>query len=264
MFTGVAVLQLVEEGLIDLDASISEYLSGFSEDVGSKITVRHLLRHESGWGSYFDKEFYRANWPWLRTVSDYMKYIPQIPLGFEPGTSRRYSNVGYVVLGAAIEAVTGQDYYQYVADHIFRPSGMENTDSYEADRPVPNLAQGYLTDTPEKPFSRLNTFMHSAKGTPAGGGFSTAEDLLRFEHALRNNRLLSTEYTNLFFRDFEGESATGVPEASVGFAGGGPGINAVLEMDFLSGLTVIVLSNYDPPTAEELGPAIMEMVRGSN
>ena len=95
-----------------------------------------------------------------------------------------------------------------------------------------------------------------------GGGYSTAEDLLRFDRALRSNALLSPAFTRFFFTGFEGDPSAGPLDGGVGFAGGGPGINAVLEMEFDEDITVIVLSNYDPPAAEELGSPIMQMVRG--
>ncbi|MDX1740406.1 MAG: serine hydrolase, partial [Rhodothermales bacterium] len=151
-----------------------------------------------------------------------------------------------------------------VRDRVFSTAGMKDTDSYEVDAHVPNLATGYVPIETEDgvKFERENIFLHSARGTPAGGGYSTAEDLLRFDRALRSNTLLSPAFTRFFFTGFDGDPSTGPLDGGVGFAGGGPGINAVLEMEFDEDITVIVLSNYDPPAAEELGSPIMQMVRG--
>ena len=263
MFTGVAVLQLAEQGKLTLDDPISTYLPDFPKAVADKVTIRHLLQHRSGWGSYWDDEHYRNNWPRLRSVSDYMAFIKDIPLDFEPGTSQAYSNTGYEVLGALIEAASGQDYYAYMRAHVYAPAGMTGTDSYVMDEVVENLAIGYMRQGKDEGFPRENTYHHSVKGTPAGGGYSTAEDLLRFDQALQHNELLSEAYTRLFLDRFKDGAADGPLHGAIGYGGGGPGINAVVEVDFDNGYTVIVLSNYDPPTASELGGPIMRMVEQS-
>ncbi|UCE18454.1 MAG: serine hydrolase [Gemmatimonadota bacterium] len=264
LFTSVAILQLLEMGKLALDDSIGEYLSDFPEEVADKVTIRHLLQHRSGWGHYWEDETYLATWKDLRTIDDYMEFIENTPLDFEPGTGEQYSNTGYVVLGAIIEKVSRQNYYDYVRDHIFEPIGMKDTDSYEMDDPVENLAIGYTNMSPygpEEGYQRENIFMHSVKGTSAGGGYSTAEDLLLFDIALRSDRLLRNKYTNMLFNNFNNEAEPGPRSGGVGFAGGAPGINGVIEMNFDTRYTVIVLSNYDPPVAMDLGAEIMDMVR---
>lgn len=206
VFTGVAIMQLLEKGKLTLDASISKYLLDFPREVADKITIRHLLQHRSGMGHYWDNEKYKANWTRFRTVADYVGIVKDEPLNFEPGTSRQYSNSGYEVLGAIIERVSGQDYYDYIRENIYSPVGMTNTDSYEMDVPVENLAIGYTNLNPFGPkgedYQRNNMFQHSIKGTPAGGGYSTAEDLLKFIIALDNNKLLSPKYTDIMFNRY--------------------------------------------------------------
>lgn len=263
MFTSVAILQLCEQGKLILDDPIGNYLSGFPFDVSENVTVRHLLQHRSGWGHYWEDETYLATWTDLRTIDDYIEFIKDTPLGFEPGTSEQYSNTGFVVLGAIVEKVSGQSYYDYVREHIYKPAGMDHSDSYEMDMPVENLAIGYTNMSPfgpEEGYQRENIFLHSAKGTSAGGGYSTAEDLLKFDMVLRNDLLLSPSYTDLLFNRFNEPEEPRSRSGRIGFAGGAPGINGILEMNFDSGYTVIVLSNYDPPVAMDLAPEIMDMV----
>ncbi|MGH9837018.1 MAG: serine hydrolase [Blastocatellia bacterium] len=168
-----------------------------------------------------------------------------LPASFEPGTSRAYSNGGYIVLGAIIEKVTGQSYYDYVRERIFKPAGMENTDSYEVDASVPNLATGYLRN--EKGERVSNVYTKPARGSSAGGGYSTVEDMLKFTIALQSNKLLSHENS----RKLGG---------GLGIAGGAPGINAALELDPTSGYTIIVLSNYDPPSAGNVSEQIRKLI----
>ena len=91
------------------------------------------------------------------------------------------------VLGLIVEAVSGQDYYAYVREHIFRPAGMGDTDSYLADEIVPNRAVSY---TKEGSRWRSAVFQHPARGSSAGGGYSTARDLVKFASALKSGKLV--------------------------------------------------------------------------
>src|SRR5262249_18222272 len=106
-----------------------------------------------------------------------------------------YSNYGYMVLGALIEKASGQDYYDYIREHIFKPAGMIHSDFYELDADPPNLATGYM-DGPNRT-RRSNIFYLGVRGGPAGGAYSTVEDLLKFDIALRSHRLLSARSLNI-------------------------------------------------------------------
>jgi CubicO group peptidase (beta-lactamase class C family) len=169
--------------------------------------------------------------------------------------------------------VSGQSYFDYVKEHIFKPAGMVNTDSYERDNAFPNLAVGYtrVNDTgradPLAP-RRENTSMRPAKGSSAGGGYSTVEDLLRFSVALRGNKLLSQRYTEIVMT---GQVEVGGPVGKyaygfsdkvfngrhiVGHNGGAPGIGANFDMFPELGYTAVILTNYDPPA---MMPVIMKI-----
>src|SRR6202022_1373272 len=100
----------------------------------------------------------------IKKPSDYLPLFAKKPLEFEPGTSQRYSNAGYLVLGLIIERLSGQSYYDYVRDHIFRPAGMKDTDSFAIDANVPNRA----TAITKRGDSEL-----PGRGSSAGGGYST-------------------------------------------------------------------------------------------
>jgi hypothetical protein len=89
-----------------------------------------------------------------------------------------------VVLGAIIEKITGADYYSYVKANIFTPAGMTETDSYYLDVPVPNLATGYTKDEQPDARWRANIYELPGRGSSAGGGYSTAGDMLKFVVAL--------------------------------------------------------------------------------
>jgi CubicO group peptidase (beta-lactamase class C family) len=207
----------------------------------------------SGIGDFFNPEFESMPKNRVRTLKDFLPLFASEPLLFEPGAKHQYSNGGYIVLGAIVEKVSGQDYYRYVREHIFMPAGMQNTDWYEADTPTPNLANGYTREGVEdkdKTVRRNNFYTRPAKGSSAGGGYSTAEDLLKFTQALQARKLRVPE--------FRGPDSPGaqLPAGYVGIAGGSPGVNALLVSDPETGYTVIVMSNYDPPSAEKVGKQI--------
>ena len=246
MFTAIAIYQLIERGAIRPDDTIGQYLPQFPAGVGDKVTVQHLLRHRAGWGAYWGNEQFNARWRQLRSLDDYIAFIKDIPLDFEPGTKQRYSNTGYEVLGAIIERATGQSYDDYVRENIFEPAGMTDTKAYARDTPVGNLAVGYVGPDHDQE----NTFMLSIRGTAAGGGYSTALDLLNFANALSNDLLASAEHTARY--------------RGGGFAGGAPGVSATLELGVGDGYTVIVLSNFDPPISERVGQRIRAMLTGTD
>jgi CubicO group peptidase (beta-lactamase class C family) len=276
MFTAVAIAQLAAQGTLSFSDPIGTHLPDYPRDVADKVTIHHLLTHTSGLGDFFNEKFEasRAN---LRTVDDFIPLFIDKPLAFEPGEKWQYSNAGFIVLGDIIQKVSGQSYFDYVREHVYKPADMHNTDAYEMDRPVPNLAIGYtrayVREWPELGPWRSNLFLHTIKGGPAGGGFSTVEDLLKFDQALRGHRLLSPEHTNTILAgkvDLPG--APGVQYAYgffddrtkgsriVGHGGGFAGINGQLDMYLDLGYTVAVLSNYSPPAAHYVAMRLREMI----
>ena len=263
MFTAVAIAQLAEQGKLSFDDKIGKYLPDFPvKDAAEKVTIHHLLTHTSGLGSYFNDEFMKSSRDRFRAVKDYFPLIEKEKLSFEPGARFGYSNTGFLVLGAIVEKVSGQDYFDYVREHIYRPAGMANTDAFELDQDIPNLAVGYTRMGPGgRPLRgprKNNVFLHVIKGGPAGGGYSTAEDLLDFDRALRSHKLLGPKMTDLVLagkvemgRGSDMKYAYGFGDERsgghrfVGHGGGFPGISSKLDMDLTDGYTIVVLSNYD-------------------
>lgn len=261
MFTAVAIAQLGEQRKLSFDDTISKILPDYpNKQVAEKVTVHHLLTHTSGMGSYFGERLIDERSKFVQ-VRDYFPLFVNEPLAFEPGKGWQYSNSGYIVLGAIIEKVSGEDYFDYVREHIAKPAGMLNTDSYELDRDVTNIATGYTNADRKFQFQlkgRRNILIFQGyKGSPAGGGYSTVADMLRFSVALRQHRLLSASYTELLTT---GKVKSGRPEEMygyglevanvngeriVGHSGGALGANAFFDIYLDSGYTVVVLSNYD-------------------
>jgi D-alanyl-D-alanine carboxypeptidase len=129
MFTAIAVLQLVQLGKVNLDDPLGKYLPDYpNKDVASKVTVQNLLTHTGGTGDFFGPEFdvHRLE---LKTFDDYVKLYGNRPLRFEPGSKWEYSNYGFLLLGLVVEKASGQSYYDYVRDHLYKVAGMTSTGS---------------------------------------------------------------------------------------------------------------------------------------
>ena len=277
MFTAVAIAQLAEQGKLSFDDTIGKHLPDYPNKMAAEaVTIHQLLTHTSGMGDYFNDKFAAAKGN-LHSVNDYLPLFAKERLSFPPGQKWQYSNAGYVVLGAIIEQVSGQSYFDYLKEHISKPAGMSDTDFYETASKTPNLAVGYTNVGPDGGLELLsradNTSILPVKGSPAGGGFSTVEDLLKFAVALCGHKLLSPKTSELILagkveRDDEwaGKYAYGFAEDTingkrlVGYTAGYPGVNGELDMYTDLGYTVAVLSNYDPPSAQRVAYKLREMI----
>ncbi len=186
MFTATAILQLVEKGKLRLDDPIGKYVdeSWLPAQITGRVTIRHLLTHTSGLGSYFNETYQNSSRDLFRQVDDYKRLVQSDTLAFEPGSRFQYSNTGMLLLGVVIEKASGENYFDYIRQHIYIPAGMTGSDCYELDRPQENLAEGYL-QAPDGGWKN-NLFLHVLKGGPAGGGYATAGDLHRFARALHH------------------------------------------------------------------------------
>jgi D-alanyl-D-alanine carboxypeptidase len=244
MFTATATLQLVQAGKLTLNDPLGKYLTDYpNKDVATKVTLHQLLTHTGGTGDIFTPEFEKHRLE-LRTLQDYEKLYGSRAPEFEPGSRWEYSNYGFVLLGLIIEKVSGQSYYDYVRDHVFQPAGMTSTASDPEDAPVANRSVGYTKFDPAKPGGgsawRPNTDTLPYRGTSAGGGYSTVEDLLRFANALESHKLLDVHYTDLLATGKvdtpRGRYAYGFGDDRIGswrcdgHGGGAPGMNGDLKI----------------------------------
>jgi CubicO group peptidase (beta-lactamase class C family) len=258
MFTAVACMQLVEKGKLSLDEPISKWVdeSWLPKEISDKITLSQLLSHTSGLGDYFNETFEQGSRLRWREIDDYKELIYTDTLAFEPGTDWSYSNAGMFVAGVIVAKASGEDYFDYIRENIYEPAGMDNTDSYDMDCPIENLAIGYWKSDDCASGWKNNYFEHVIRGGPAGGGFSTSPDLLAFARALQTGVLLSEESLDLLWTDhFDPDRTfgygygfgirTGAAGKVVGHGGGFTGINANLDIFLDSGYIAVVMTNYD-------------------
>ena len=278
MLTAVAVAKLAQQGRLKFSDTVGKYLPDYpNKQVAEKVTVHQLLTHTSGLGSFWNEK-YQAGKDKVKNLGDFLPFFAGESLSFEPGARFQYSNSGYVVLGLIIEKISGQNYYDYIQEHICQPAGMLNTAFYESGQNASNLAVGYTNiDENGMPFlgeRGTNQAMLGRRGSSAGGGYSTAEDVLKFDNALRNNKLLSPDYTRLVLegkvqRDESTKYAYGFEERRVreerivGHGGGFPGVSTQLEMYLDSGYTVVVLTNTDTLGMLAVTSKAREMLSGA-
>ncbi|QHG86416.1 MULTISPECIES: serine hydrolase domain-containing protein [Xanthomonas] len=257
MFTAVAVLQLVEAGKLTLDGTISRYLPDYpNPSVAKSITLRQLLNHTSGLGDIFGEDFSTYSQA-LRTHTDYINQFSATPPEHAPGTQDGYSNYGYIVLGAVIEAVSGQSYYDYVDEHIYRIAGMKSTGSNPESMPVPGRAVAYAR---KEGIWQAETASLPWRGMAAGGAYSTVADILRFAEALRTGKLLSpalieaatTAQNHKHWYGYGFMVSGQGKERQYGHEGGAPGANTALVVFPSEGYVVVGLSNTDPDLMENM------------
>jgi CubicO group peptidase (beta-lactamase class C family) len=235
-FTQVAVHQLVAAGKLLYTDSLGKFFPDYPQAASRAATVEQLLGHRAGLSDFFGPEFNRAPKSQFASNADYFRFVGSQPPAFAPGASEQYCNGCYIALGAIVERVSGMPYEKYVAEQVFARAEMTSTGYPRSDRPEPDIAQGYTRRGGDGSLQN-NLALHGVTGSAAGGGYSTALDLLTYVKAVKAGRFPNAN-----------------PE--MGIAGGAPGINAIIEAR--GEWTVIVLANLDPPAAGQVGIAIAD------
>ncbi len=253
-FTAVLVMQLVEKGQLELDEPIRSYLPEYPIPNADKITIHHLLTHTSGLSNYMIHPKYDERRRELKTLSDVMPLVCDMPLVFSsPGERFSYSNSGFIVLGRIIEKVTGTPYVSYTGDKLWAPLGMTRTsiDYPPAVNPPAEAIPYYV-------FSSKSYVDGTLDENPAfsdGGAFSSAPDLFAFARALQAGKLLETETRALMLRPraaldpqtkygygwFVYENLPG--GRWVGHSGGGHGYSSDLKLRLDDDYVIVLLAN---------------------
>ena len=236
-FTQIAIQQLVARGKLSLTDTVGKVLPDYPQEVTRAATIEQLLHHSGGVADFFGEEFARTGKDRFRSNADYYKLVSSQKALFVPGTQNRYCNGCYIVLGAIIASVSGMPYEKYVEENIFKPAGMTATGAFQGDAILPDIAMGYTRRMGDGQL-HSNVYLRGAAGCAAGGGFATARDLLAFENALKTGRLPDV-------KSDDGDEA---------IAGGAPGTSSVVMRN--GPWTVVVLTNLDPRTGEDLGVAL--------
>jgi len=201
MFTAVAIAQLVERGLLDFSTRILDILEFKNSDISNDVTIHHLLTHTSGIADYYDESSGDEGWEelWrqrpiynMRTLNDYLDLFIDKKREADPGTKFKYNNGGYILLGLAIEKITGNTYFDFVKKNIFNRIDMKDSCFISLDEVHENVAEGY-----ENIDGKWMRNIYTATPTAAsdGGATSSAEDLIKFIQGLKENKLINKELT---------------------------------------------------------------------
>jgi D-alanyl-D-alanine carboxypeptidase len=246
--TRAAIAQLAGQGKLALTDTIGMRLPDYPNADAKAATIDQLLTHAVGIVDIFDPRFASRTDAGPTSNAHYFRMVAPEPLLFAPGADTQYCNGCYIVLGEIVAKVSGMPYEQYVTERIFRPAGMTGAGFLSYGEP--KVALGY-----EREGDQLvhRTAEDGRRGSAAGGVFMRAADLLAFDTAIRDGRLLNPKMTAWYLRLTE--EPKGRASGRNAIAGGTGGANAV--MDATAAWGVFVVSNLDPPAANRLAPAIV-------
>jgi CubicO group peptidase (beta-lactamase class C family) len=197
-FTAVAILQLEEEGKLDVNHSVSRYIPDYPS--GDQITLHHLLTHTSGIKDFTKMKAIRDIAKQDLTPTELVDFFKNEPVDFQPGEKFDYNNSGYVVLGHIIELVSGETYADYIQKYIFDKAGMCHS-GYASDAAlVNNRAYGYHQKA--QGFVNKNSISFNIPFS-SGALMSTAGDMLKWQNALNQDLLLSANTLNKVFTKYK-------------------------------------------------------------
>jgi D-alanyl-D-alanine carboxypeptidase len=270
MFTAVAIAQLVEAGKLSWDTPLLQWVPEYPDLAAAQgITVWQLLHHTAGLGDVFVPAYFQNRERFVDPV-DYLDLIAAQPVVGEPGQEWSYSNAGYLLLGRIIENVSGERYADYIQRHVFAPAQMRDSGFDRIDEVVPKLAIGYYHDGLFSSAWKTDWMKTLYQSGPAGGGYSTNADLLRFAQALREGKLVKPQTLAKMFDDAvpvgPGGYATGFGDRLShgrhirGHAGGIEGTTANLAIVWETGAAVALTSNQGPSQHWMLAERIADLL----
>lgn len=250
-FTAVAIMQLVEQGQIEIDAPIEKYLTNLPDDK-KRITVKQLLAHTAGISQYRGKKEIE-NKIHYETLQDAMNVFIDRPLLFEPGTKYFYTTYGYVILGRIIEEVTDLSYKEYMQKNIFDVAGMNNTGVEHINEIYSNKSCLYHKGRRKAKEGKQNDLSNRI---PGGGFYSTLEDVMKFGNALLEGKYIKQETLDKMIQtepvEYDGNKyglgwfLYGPPPNEnlvIGHSGGQTGCTSQLMIIPKSKTVIVVLSN---------------------
>jgi CubicO group peptidase (beta-lactamase class C family) len=202
-FTAASILLLAERGKLNVNDPVKKYMPD-APPAWDKVTIYRVLTHASGIPEKYDGI---TSWSQSVAPDKLIASFRDKPLDFEPGTSGKYSNAGYYLLGYLIEKISGQSYGDFVEENIFKPLGMNDSGYDSNSKIIPRRASGYHFGSAGPEHSQ---FYNMTLRFSAGGLYSTTEDLLRWEQGLFGYKLLSAESVKTMTTPFKFNYACGL------------------------------------------------------
>lgn len=263
-FTALLIAGLVAQGRLSFDTPLVEVLPDYpNPEFARACTIRHLLSHSAGLGMLFD----RSGWDKSRdyaTMDEILPVFADRPPTFVPGTAAAYSNEGYVVLGAVVERISGESWYDLLEQQIYQPAGMRASGHFRNSALPAGVAIGYryhqddhLGLQPRLP----NSDFLAIRGNSCGGGYATVGDMTSYLRALRAGRLAAPAVLDqMVVQQPGGLGGYGLGfdvkpllpgRTLIGHGGGGPhsGIDGMSGIVWETGWAFSLLGNYDAPFA---------------
>ncbi len=198
-FTAVAILQLMEQGKLNLQDDITKFIPDYPTH-GHKITIENLLTHTSGIQSYTGMKDFKNKSSLDLQPTELIDYFKKEPMEFAPGTQFKYNNSGYFLLGYIIEKVSGKTYPQYIEENFFKPLGMTNSLYGSDSKIIKNRAGAYAKDST----GFINAHYLSMNLPYSGGSIqSTVEDLFKWHQAVHAGKLLKKESLDKAFTNYK-------------------------------------------------------------
>lgn len=188
-FTAVAILQLMEQGKLDLQDEITKYIPDYPTQ-GYKITIEHLLTHTSGIQNFSGIEDPEKKLAFDCTPTEVIDFFKNMPMRFPPGTKWEYSNSGYFLLGYIIEKITGKTYEEYLEENIFKPADMTHSLFASNKEIIKNRVGAYSLGDIGFENSR---FLNTTHVYSAGAIQSTVEDFYKWHQAVHSYKLIKKE-----------------------------------------------------------------------
>ena len=187
-FTCACIFLLAEDGKLSIEDKVAKYFPDLTR--ASDITLYDLMAHVSGYPDYYPLDFVDSRMEKATTLEKLIKEYAGGKLDFEPGTRWSYSNTGYIILGRIVEKVSGKAFDAFLNERVFQPVGLKHS-AFEPKEDHKNRATGYTSfalGEPEVATLEAPGWIHAA-----GGLFTTPSDLLRWDLALMENKLLKPE-----------------------------------------------------------------------
>ena len=263
-FTAVGVLMLAQEGKLSVDDRISKHLKD-TPAAWTQVTIRHLLTHTSGIKSYTGLDGFQL-WRHL-TQAQFIEKIGKEPMEFTPGSSWKYCNTGYNLLGHIIENVSGKNYWDFMSERIFQPLGMNTTTNRLPSLVIPNRASGY--EQTNKVW--INRDCDLTEVFAAGAIASTVRDLAKWNAALDGEGLLTSASKEQMWTPVKLNDGTSKKygfgwnvdavegHKNIGHGGSTSGFSASIQRFPDDGVAVIMLTNTDEQIATTMAKKIGAM-----
>ncbi len=245
-FTCMGIMILKERELLNTKDSIKKFFPDYPE-FDKRITIHNLMTHTSGLYNDFSViDPYLIMGKCLLTQKEIFNLFKDMPLEFEPGEGWNYCFFGYYLLGIIIERVSGMPYIEFIKENIFKPLGMNNSGIDDYREILPNKASGYFASGDRLISSEIDTM----SAFSAGALYSTVTDMLLWDEALYNEKLVSKKTMGDIFTPYKEEYGYGwfidskLNRKRVRHSGGGNGFNHQFHRYIDDKVTIVVLSNY--------------------